>query len=294
MFLGIALDCVGWSTSKNAKIFVDVGVFGSIPKLSEKHKCYDISLKCEDSDLYKISSDEDAKVHSCTTSCTGKAKLDNKHGYGGRFGFYKQVDKFYAVGLEGYYEWYNVEYQDNGYKFQCTHDDCAKDLTYKSSELDGDEVKPMDTDPVNKCSEVFYSRRFFYPSKVFTKSKRVQIGALVAVKMYTNTGGSYLKVMAGMGALKRKVPVAVKHKSCDCGLDHDNKCSNSSTAQHNYRIEEVSAKKGLTWGVSIGTKVSQNIFMGLDFMSQRNKNKENTETYVNNKFGFSLSMELGK
>ena len=307
MLLCITFNFFSWNSSKNAKIFVDIGVFGSIPKVSEKHKCYDVGLRhatpgtSEVFIFQKAPLGDKGQLHTCTSDCTGKAKLDNKRGYGGRFGFYKQVDKFYAVGLEGYYESYNIEYQDNGYKFQCTHDDCAKYITYDGQKIvtkvesgettyTTEEAKELE----DTCSNVFNSKRFFDPSKAFKKSKRVQMGALVAVKMYTNTGGSYLKLAAGIGALKRKIPVAQKHKACSCGTTHDEGCPNDFDAQHQYKIEDVSAKKGLVWGVSVGTKISQNIFMGLDFMSQRNKNKENTETYVNNKFGVSLSMELGK
>lgn len=293
LFLFIAINAFA-STTKNAKIFVDIGLCGLIPKVKESNKCYDAGLKSNSAnDIYKI--DDTGEVHRCNEHCKFSGQdIDNKHGYGARFGFYKQVDRFYAVGIEGYSEWYNIEYKDDaGYKFQCTDDVCNKKIKYNSYKKDADGKLVALNDPQEKCSDVFKSQRFFLPSKVFKKSRRHQMGALFAVKMYTNTGGSYMKVAVGMGALTRKIPVAKPHKECAAACDHSS-CANSVTAQHDYKIESVSAKKGLAYGVSLATKVSQNVFLGLDFLSQRNKSKENNETYVNNKLGISLSMELGK
>lgn len=298
--LCIVIISVGFSDTvfSNSRIFLDIGVVGSISKTKESNKCYDLGLKAKvTNDIFLKSDEEEAVLHKCSDLCNMDGqKLDNKGSYGARFGIYKQVDKFFAIGLDMFSEWYNVEYNDDsGYKFQCTGDSCQKKVRYNKCLIDAGDGKLQDNGPAAEtCCNLFNSKRFSTCNPFFKKSKRQQIGGLVSLKLYTNSRASFVKFGVGIGQLKRRIPVAIPHEACtDSSCIHDN-CDNKVSAQHAFKIENVSAKKGLAFGISLGTKVSQNVFFGIDFLAQQNKNKENTETYKNRKIGVSLSMELGR
>lgn len=298
--LCIVIISVGFSDTvfSNSRIFLDIGVVGSISKTKESNKCYDLGLNAKmTGDIFLKSDDEEATLHTCSDLCNMDGqKLDNKGSYGARFGIYKQVDKFFAIGLDMFSEWYNVEYNDDsGYKFQCTGDSCQKQVRYNKFHIDAADGK-LEDDGTNTepCCSLFNSKRFSTCNPFFKKSKRQQIGGLVSLKLYTNSRASFVKFGVGIGQLKRRIPVAIPHEACtNNACTHDN-CDNKVSAQHAFKIENVSAKKGLAFGISLGTKVSQNVFFGVDFLAQQNKNKENTETYKNRKIGVSLSMELGR
>lgn len=297
--LCIVIISVGFSDTvfSNSRIFLDIGVVGSISKTKESNKCYDLGLKAKMTEDIFLKSEEEAVLHKCSDLCNMDGqKLDNKGSYGARFGIYKQVDKFFAIGLDMFSEWYNVEYNDDsGYKFQCTGDSCQKQVRYNKFHIDAADGKLKDDRTATEtCCNLFNSKRFSTCNPFFKKSKRQQIGGLVSLKLYTNSRASFVKFGVGIGQLKRRIPVAIPHEACPDNSCAHADCDNKVSAQHAFKIENVSAKKGLVFGVSLGTKVSQNMFFGVDFLAQQNKNKENTETYKNRKIGVSLSMELGR
>lgn len=300
LYITIIFGGFGDTVFSNSRIFLDIGVVGSLSKTKESNKCYDLGLKAKmTDDIFLKSDDEEAVLHKCSDLCDmDEQKIDNKGSYGARFGIYKQVDKFFAIGLDIFSEWYNVEYNDDsGYKFQCTGDSCQKRVRYSKFYIDDDGKLQDNGSDTESCCNLFNSKRFSTCNPFFKTSKRQQIGGLVSLKLYTNSRASFVKFGVGVGQLKRRIPVAIPHEACTnnpCAHNDEEGCLIKASAQHAFKIENVSAKKGLAFGISFGTKVSQNVFFGVDFLTQQNKNKENTETYKNRKIGVSLSMELGR
>ena len=273
-------------SSRRGGFFVDIGGLVGCFKGKEKHDCMDVGFVGTEGDVFKKG---EQVPHQHTDECTSTAKTKTKLSFGGKFGFFVSLDEHYAIGIEGFSEWHDVQYPDGFASFKCSVDTCNKQLSRTKYSYNDGKLEAGVPTTEGVCSDLAPSERI-YESPLKTL-RHHQYGALLSMKFYTSGDESFVKIGGGIGQLIMKNPVGVAHtKSNDQGVPPENQ----ENTPHKYEIKKITCRKGLAWGAEIATKITRSVYLGVSYIGQRNLSKDKLDTYTNNKVSLSLSMDLGR
>lgn len=273
-------------SSRRGGFFVDIGGLAGCFKGKEKHDCMDIGFVGTEGDVFRRDTSGRGMLHQHTEDCISVAKTKTKLSFGGKFGFFVSFDEHYAIGIEGFSEWHDVQYPDGFASFKCSTDTCNKQLSRTKYSYENGKLEPGATTVEGVCSDLAPSERI-YESPLKTL-RHHQYGALLSMKFYTSGDESFVKIGGGIGQLIMKNPVGVAHEGAagDTG--------NQEADLHKYEIKKTTCRKGLAWGAEIATRITRSVYFGVNYIGQRNLSKDKLDTYTNNKVSLSLSMDLGR
>ena len=278
-------------SSRRGGFFVDIGGLAGCFKGKEKHDCMDVGFVGTTDDVFKKPTSTETTttttvLHQHTEDCISTAKTKTKLSFGGKFGFFVSLDEHYAIGIEGFSEWHDVQYPDGFASFKCSVDKCNKQLSRTQYSYKDGKLEAGGPTTNGLCSDLAPSERI-YESPLKTL-RHHQYGALLSMKFYTSGDESFVKIGGGVGQLIMKNPVGVAHEGK--GGDPGNKESDL----HKYEIKKITCRKGLAWGAEIATRITRSVYLGVSYIGQRNLSKDKLDTYTNNKVSLSLSMDLGR
>lgn len=279
-------------SSRRGGFFVDIGVLAGCFKGKEKHDCMDVGFVGTTDDVFKKPTGAATPVlHQHTEDCISTAKTKTKLSFGGKFGFFVSLDEHYAIGIEGFSEWHDVQYPDGFALFKCSVDTCKKQIkrnAYKYN-AEGKLEETGNESAGDNCSDFAPSERI-YESPLKTL-RHHQYGALLSMKFYTSGDESFVKIGGGVGQLIMKNPVGVAHTASN---EPQVPTENQENMPHKYEIKKITCRKGLAWGAEIATRITRSVYLGVSYIGQRNLSKDKLDTYTNNKVSLSLSMDLGR
>lgn len=270
-------------------IFIDVGAFVGGFKGKEKSDCPDIGFIGVPEDILYAGDASAGFLHVCSSDCVVVTKTKTKMTVGGTVGIYVPIDENYSLGIEGFSEWHDVQYDENNCAFMCTDENCVKQTNVDAYKYD-DKGVLVDGDSSGRgdkfCKKFAPSARICECFPVVKSLRHHQYGAMVAMKFYTAGSESYVKLAGGVGQLSMKNPVAIGHREGEGE-------PNNELDAHKYEIKKVKCRKGIAWEAAIGTRITRNLYMGLNYMGQRNVTKDKSVTYTNNRIMLSLSIDFG-